>query len=157
MKKSIAAVSEVSDGLAKILCVVLFTLLVGIVGVSVLFRYVLIIPMVWAEQAACYISIWIAFIAASLAFRRRAHIGLDILVNAMSAGAAGFIRMVSNVLVIVFLIFMIYWGIKHCFEVRTQMSPVVFGISMTWPYLAIPIGGIFMLIQEMHIVLNDMP
>jgi TRAP-type C4-dicarboxylate transport system permease small subunit len=138
MKKALAAVSGVCDKAAKFLCILFFAALVIVVAVSVLFRYVLIIPMVWAEQAACYISIWIAFVAASIAFREKAHIGLDILVKALPGTVRRIVTIASHLLVSVFLVFLVYWGLRHAIEVREQSSPVVFGISMFWPYLALP-------------------
>jgi len=146
--------SRISNALVRLLCIAFFSIMVFDVVVSVVMRYILVKPMVWGEQLAVYCMIWVAFLSASIALRRGAHMGLDLVVKAVPARIATWIIALAHLLIIVFLAMLIYWGFVHAYAVRLQRSPVLFNISMFWPYLALPIGGVFMLIQEFGVILN---
>lgn len=146
--------SRISNALVRLLCIAFFGLMVVDVVASVVMRYILVKPMVWGEQLAVYCMIWVAFLSASIALRRGAHMGLDLVVKAVPARIATWIIALAHLLIIVFLVLLIYWGFVHAHAVRFQRSPVLFNISMFWPYLALPVGGVFMLIQEFGVILN---
>jgi TRAP-type C4-dicarboxylate transport system permease small subunit len=145
-------ISYKANEIVKKLCVFFFSILVIDVIVSVFMRYVLVKPMVFGEQLADYCMIWLAFLSASLAMRVGAHMGLDIFDKHMSERANKIMKMISLLLVVGFLLVMIIWGFKHSYAVRDQHSPVVFGVSMTIPYLSVPIGGIAILIQTINLM-----
>ena len=50
-----------------------------IVAVQVFFRYVLNQSLFWSEELARYLLVWLSFLGASVAYRRKAHPGIDIL------------------------------------------------------------------------------
>lgn len=146
-------IARYSNEIAKVLCIIFFSLLVIDVIASVFMRYVLVKPMVFGEQLADYFMIWLAFISSSIAMRIGAHMGLDIIQKKLSKNKSKILQFISILLVIIFLLIVIIWGFKHSYNVRLQKSPVVFNISMMIPYLAIPIGGIFMLIQAINLLI----
>ncbi len=148
-RTSTAAVDQV----VKYACIVFFSVMVVDVVVSVVMRYILIKPMVWSEQLAVYCMIWIAFLSSSIGFRKGAHMGLDLLVKAAPPKISRSIRAIAHLLIIAFLTVFTIWGFAHAFAVRHQTSPVVFNMSMTWAYIALPVGGICMLIQEFGVIL----
>lgn len=63
-------------------------------------------------------------------------------------------QILVHIAIIAFLGIMIIWGIKHMWAVRDQRSAVLFNISMAWPYMCIPLGGVLMLIQEIGVIVN---
>lgn len=142
------------NSVVRLACIAFFTVMVIDVVVSVVMRYVLVKPMVWGEQLAIYCMIWIAFLSSSIAFRRGAHMGLDILVKTVPPKFSKMLQLIAHLMVLGFLVTFTSWGFKHAFAVRQQISPVVFNMSMTWAYIALPIGGICMLIQEIGVILN---
>ncbi len=81
--------------------------------------------------------------------------GLDLLVKNIPNRWACVITAIAHVLIIIFLVMLIYWGFRHAYAVRLQKSPVVFNLSMFWAYVALPVGGVFMLIQEVGVILNE--
>ena len=123
-----------------------------VISLEVLFRYVLTIPMVWSEQLASYIMIWLAYLSAAIAFREGAHMGMTILSSRLPEKAARLVAGISQFLVLGFLVMLGYWGRRHAMDVRSQISPVVFNMSMIWPYMAIPVGSVLMLVQAVHLI-----
>lgn len=146
-------IAYIANRIAHLFCILFFFLLVIDVVTSVVMRYLIVKPMVWGEQFAVYCMIWIAFLSASIAFRRGGHMGLDLLVERVPPMISKVIKLFAHMLIVLFLLTLIYWGAKHAYAVRMQKSPVVFNISMLWPYLSIPVGGVFMLIQEIGVIL----
>lgn len=135
-------------------CIVFFSIMVIDVVASVVMRYVLVKPMVWGEQLAVYCMIWIAFLSSSIAFRRGAHMGLDLLVKSLDPKLSSIIQSIAHVMVLGFLLVLTVWGVKHTVAVSQQISPVVFNMSMSWFYSALPVGGICMMIQEVEVIIK---
>ncbi len=152
MKQIIINVADVTDRITKIGVVLLLATMVAIITWEVICRYVLKIPMVWAEQLASYTMVWLAFLSAAIAFRQGAHIGMTLLSSRFSGWVKKLVTILSHLLILLFLGFLVWWGIVHAVDVRSQRSPVVFNISMMWPYLAIPSGAILMILQELKVI-----
>jgi len=148
------AFTNVVNIFVRYLSIAFFIIMVIDVITSVFMRYVFVKPMVWGEQVAIYCMIWIAFLSASVAFRKGAHMGLDLLINNVPDVIREIIKWIANTLILGFLFIFTIWGFKHAYAVRFQSSPVVFNMSMFWAYLALPVGGVFMLIQEIGVIIN---
>jgi len=154
MKQIITNVADFADRITKIMVVLLLAALVGIITWEVICRYVLKIPMVWAEQLASYTMVWLAFMSAAIALRQGAHIGMTLLSSRFSGWVKKLVTNLSHLLILFFLVFLVWWGIVHVADVSSQRSPVVFNISMMWPYLAVPSGAILMIIQELKVIFD---
>lgn len=154
IRKAYGRFAEISNIIAKWICVITCILLIIDVVVEVLMRFVFVKPMVYGEQLACYLMIWMSMVAASLALRQGGHMALDIVQKKVPEKARLVLVIITHLSVMFFLVMMTIYGFKHCWTVRLQRSPVVFNISMAWPYLAIPVGGVFMIIQHIEVILN---
>jgi hypothetical protein len=56
-----------------------------------------------------------------------------------------------NLIIQIFLIMIIYWGFKILGIIQFQESPSMH-ISMRYPYMAVPVGGIFMFINSFRVM-----
>lgn len=106
----------------------------------------------WAEEFIRYAMIWIAFIGSSICFRRGIHVGVDLLMNALSKKGKSFLQLYTNIIAIVFMGFLIKYGFDLVlFSMKTgQISPSL-QIKTFWVYLAIPLGA---LLSIMHLVVQ---
>lgn len=130
----------------EIVIMILMAFLVVIVVASVLFRYVLLSPLAWSEEVGRYVMIWVGFLAASIAVRQGLHVGVDFLVQWVRPGIAVWMRRLARGATIGFLLIVTGYGFVLVTNLWEQWSPVM-DIRMTWPYLAIPVGALLMLIQ----------
>lgn len=130
----------------EIVVMALMAILVAIVVASVLFRYVLLSPLTWSEEVGRYLMIWLGFLAASLAVRQGLHVGVDFVVKSVRPGLAVWLRRLAHGATAVFLLIVMGYGFVLVVNLWEQWSPVLI-IRMTWPYLAIPVGSLLMLIQ----------
>jgi TRAP-type C4-dicarboxylate transport system permease small subunit len=138
--------SDVLQRGTELLVMVLMAVLVVIVVASVVFRYLLHAPLEWSEEVGRYLMIWMGFLAASLAVRQGLHVGVDFVVQSAPPGAAAWMRRLARGAMAVFLLIVMGYGFALVFSLWDQLSPVL-TIRMTWPYLAIPVGSLLMLIQ----------
>jgi TRAP-type C4-dicarboxylate transport system permease small subunit len=130
----------------EVVVMVLMAVLVVVVVASVLFRYVLLSPLSWSEEVGRYLMIWVGFLAASLAIQQGMHVGIDFVVQWVGPGTAAWLRRLARGLTAVFLLIVTVYGFVLVTNLWDQWSPVL-GFRMTWPYLAIPVGSLLMLIE----------
>lgn len=130
----------------EITIMVLMAFLVVVVVASVFFRYILLSPLSWSEEVGRYVMIWLGFLAASIALRQGLHVGVEFVVQSVRPHTAVWLRGLARAATAGFLLIVMGYGFFLVTNLWEQWSPVM-GIRMTWPYLAIPVGSLLMLIQ----------
>jgi TRAP-type C4-dicarboxylate transport system permease small subunit len=138
-------------GIGVMVLVAAFTLLVC---VSVFLRYGLSQGLDWSEEAGRYLMIWMGFLGASLALRNGAHVGVTMLRDALPTPIRRVVLLVGTVVVFGFFAMVTYQGILLLGMVSSKES-LVLPISMLWPYLAIPVGTLLMLIQLVPVAMRE--
>jgi TRAP-type C4-dicarboxylate transport system permease small subunit len=108
-------------------------------ALGVFFRYVVQDALTWTEETARYLMIWMGFLATGLALREGGHIAVELLLDRLPPPARRAALGLVHVLGLVFLLSVIGAGWVLLARVSGQRTPVL-GISMLWPYLAIPVG-----------------
>jgi TRAP-type C4-dicarboxylate transport system permease small subunit len=133
-------------GLASIMTVVVF--------LQVVFRYVLTQPLYWSEELARYLFVWLSILGATLGLQKRGHFGLDFFFRMLPEQAKRcmgfFIHLLMGAVVLVILI----QGITLVQKTVLQESPAM-GISMSWAYASLPVGGALMAVHLFVIFLKD--
>lgn len=124
----------------------LMAVLVLVVVTSVVFRYVLVSPLTWSEEVGRYLMIWVGFLAASIAVQQGMHVGIDFLAQWVRPAAAAWLRRLARALTALFLLIVTVYGFMLVLNLWDQWSPVL-QFRMTWPYLAIPVGSLLMLLE----------
>jgi TRAP-type C4-dicarboxylate transport system permease small subunit len=121
-------------------------MLVGLVAIitvvtflQVFTRYVTGDPLIWTEEAARYLFVWITLIGGAAAVRGNGHFGLDILRRLFPALRVP-LGAISMLVVFAFLALLFYTGILETRQAATQLSPGL-QVTMHWAFLAIPIGA----------------
>ena len=130
----------------ELIVMVMMAFLVVVVVASVIFRYVLLAPLSWSEEVGRYVMIWLGFLSASLAVHQGLHVGVEFVVSWVPPWLSTWLRGLARLGVAVFLLIVTAYGVSLVANLWDQLSPVL-EIRMTWPYLAIPVGSLLMLIQ----------
>lgn len=123
----------------------LLSVMVAVVFLQVVFRYFLLQPLAWAEESARFLFIWVALLGAALGARDRAHFAVTMAVSKFP----GPLQKATAILIAVGASFVFYimivegWGLVVMNQ--NQQSPAI-GVQMSYPYLAIPLSGLLMLI-----------
>jgi len=138
-----AAVDRVSSGLnacAEFILWVLVALTIVVTFVQVVFRYGLDSSLAWSEELARYLFVWVIFIGASVATRRRKHIFVEILVALMPRALRASAELLSIGASIVFFSVFAYVGWLLMLNAWQQYSTAL-DIRIAWVYATAPIGA----------------
>lgn len=138
-----AALARIVDAALRALLVALVVALVASVSWQVLSRYLLADPSPWTEELARFLLIWIGMLGAGLAFRQRAHLGLELLPRKLAGAPAALLRYFTLLVVALFAALVLIAGggnlVSLTWELR-QYSAVL-GIPIAWVYAVIPLTG----------------
>jgi TRAP-type C4-dicarboxylate transport system permease small subunit len=146
--------SQLCVTLAKGL-ILLFMAGISVVIIAQVFsRYVLQNSISWSEELARYLMIWMALVGASVAFRHGAHVGINLLVDRLSKRIRPWAFLLAKAVIATFLLVLIREGVALGAFFASQKSPAM-EISMLWAYSGFFVGGIFMAVHLLRLVLGD--
>lgn len=125
------------------LIIALFSVMIGVTFLQVVFRYVFDAPLTWSEEVARYLFVWIVFLGAVLGLHRGMHIGVDLLTQRLSVGARRAVALFNETMIIVFC-GIVVWASQDVLAVNAfQVSPAV-GIVMAHVYAVIPLSMVLL-------------
>ncbi len=127
----------------KVEVAILIFLLLGMVATcfaQVIFRLVLGHPLAWSEELARYLFVWLTFVGGSVAIAESAHFKMDLLAFACNEKGKTILKLVVSICLLSFSAILIIYGLPLVKMVSSQKSPAL-RISMSIPYLALPING----------------
>ena len=93
---------KILDTFMRMLAATLVAATVVITCAAVYYRYVLNSALLWPEEIAGHLLVWISFIGAYLALRREGHLSFDLILDRLPAKVAFWIRIAIEVLLILF-------------------------------------------------------
>jgi len=118
-----------------------FTLMITLEVIS---RYVFSFSIFFVNAAARLLLVWFFLMGAGIALRHGAHVGFELLLTSVSARRRRAIVLVGSVLGLVFFAEMLWGGLYALGPAWRQIEPGL-GISLVWPFLAIPVGFALMI------------
>lgn len=110
-----------------------------IVFANVVLRYLSDDSLVWAEEVARHLMIWLVFLGAGLVLRFGGHIAIENLHDALPGRAGRWLRGLIVAALLVFFAVMAWHGALYVSVMRFQTTAAT-GISFGWAYLAMPLG-----------------
>jgi len=96
----------------RILAATLVAATVVITCAAVFYRYVLNSALLWPEEIAGYLLVWISFIGAYLALRREGHLSFELLLDRLPQKSGFWIRVSIEVLLILFFGMILVLSVK---------------------------------------------
>jgi TRAP-type C4-dicarboxylate transport system permease small subunit len=147
IKKAAWAVERI----AAIPCMIGIGVMTVIVIFGVFFRYVLITPIGWTEEAARYVMIWAASLAISMGIMKGEHVGLTFIFKAFPPRFQRVIGIGVNLSILYFLWVLTERGFWMALNGTKQISSLL-GVSMMWSLAAIPISGLLAMLQTIFLI-----
>jgi len=143
---SFARAVEVLNRWIRRVCIVCSGALFVLVIAQILFRYVIKISAPWTEEAARYLMIWMALLAAGIAFQKGQHFNIDFVTNRLPAKTWRKVAIFTGLLTSIFILCIILWGVPFAILGFFTISPGL-EITMFLPYLAVPVAGAIMMLN----------
>lgn len=151
-------ISRFDDHLAKGEAAVLIALvgvMTGVVFLQVFYRYFLAQPLLWSEELARYLFVWLSVLGAALALQKKGHFGLDFFYKMLPDRFRRWVQFPIYLLMGVVIFVILFQGIILVQKTVLQESPAM-GISMGWAYASLPAGGTLMAIHLTAIFFKDL-
>lgn len=113
---------------------------------QVLVRYVLPIPLPWAEEVAVYLSGYIAMIGAAVCLRRGNHLTVDLFTEFLGSKTRALHGVFVYLVVAFFALFLLKYGLAFVALGAGQTSPSSY-LPVSAGRYAMPVGGALLLVQ----------
>jgi len=140
--------NRLDRGVAALLALLLVAMILSVTW-QIFTRFVLNDPSGWTEELARFLLIWIGLFGGALAYRRRQHLGLELLAERLRRTDPGIQRWHRRFIDSTVLLFatMVLLGGGTALVLLTQQlaqfSPAL-GLPMSAVYLALPASGLTM-------------
>lgn len=144
--KLIYSVDKIINQILKTVVVIMLSVMSIVVFAQVIFR-IMHLSIPWSEELSKYLLIWSTFLGSALCIRRKSLVGLEFFLNSMTKKNQKILQTVLNLIVCAMLLFLIRVGFWSVRQVWFQITPVL-KQSMGLMYASIPVGSVFMLINE---------
>lgn len=126
-----------------------------IVAAQVFFRYALNSSLFWSEELARFMLVWLTFLGASVAYRRRVHPGVDVLYRRMPPWLKRTTAVAIHLVSIGLFCVMIVFGWRFAHFVRFQISPALY-LPKWIIFSIIPISGSILTLHGLAFLLTDL-
>jgi len=126
------------------ICLALMIVLVGDVFLGVFSRYVMQATFKWYDEVARLCFVWIIFLGAGVAVRRRLHFRMHLLIDRLLPGARLAAERLITLTVIGFGAILVAGGIRIAPIAHRQVTDAL-EISQLWFFGALPVGGALMI------------
>jgi TRAP-type C4-dicarboxylate transport system permease small subunit len=114
-------------------------------ALAVVFRYVIGQPLIWTEEVQRYLMIWVAFLGGAACLGLGEHMAMDLVGMLLPRRFQRLLRIALLALTALFCTVLIWKGIPLALGNNSQLSPAA-RVPMSYPYLAVGVGGLLMLI-----------
>jgi tripartite ATP-independent transporter DctM subunit len=125
---------------AALIIVETVVLLAGVIS-----RYLFHRPLVWSDELAAVMFLWLAMLGSVIALRRSGHMRLTVLVNLAGPALRGWLQTVSAMIVALFVLLILYPAFEYTLDEVPITLPAL-DISGAWRSAPIVLGTLLMLV-----------
>jgi len=112
-------------------------------GLQVFNRFVLGLPLSWSEEFQKFGHIWMVMLAIPVAYRRGAHLGMDMLLRLLPTVAQRLVGLLTELLWLILALAIGRYTLAIMQVAKTQESPGL-GLPMDWVYSGMVIGSAYL-------------
>jgi len=132
------------------LLIVLLLAMACIVFANVVLRYTTGDSIVWAEEVARHMMIWVTFLGAGLVLRFGGHVAIDNLHRVVGTRRARMLRRLIVLGLALFFVVMAVASSQYVYATRFQTTAAT-DIPISYIYAAMPVGFVLMLVHLLFI------
>jgi TRAP-type C4-dicarboxylate transport system permease small subunit len=142
--------SKIKKGIEKVIdwIVIFFFCIIGIVAMAqIIMRFIFNNPFFWSEEFLRLVFVWVCYIGWTLASRNKSHICIVTVISRLPATGLKFLETFNAILVILFSLFMVWFGIKMA-EAGALNKAVTLPVSFTLVYAIVPVTNVIILLYQ---------
>lgn len=137
----------------KLITIIAFAIMVLVTFMQIIYRFVLLQPIPWAEELARYLFVWITFLGAAVAVKSKGHVGVELVIDKLPKRTKKIVLTIAFIICAIFCIVIFFNGIIMVQRTMNQRSAAM-SMPMSIAYAAIPVGFIVMAINFLQIILQ---
>lgn len=136
---------RVLNAIEVTILVAVLAFLIGGTFAGVIMRYMVNHPLVWLEEIQLASMVWIAFLGASLAFRLKGHVAIEIVVDYLPRQARAVAEVLIGVVIYAVLAYLLVrsLGFIEMFVATDRRTPIL-GIPYAVVYGIAPVSVVLM-------------
>jgi TRAP-type C4-dicarboxylate transport system permease small subunit len=135
-------------------CAALIAFMAFAMSVQVIGRYAIHNPPDWTEELARVAFLYATFLGAALAVARRAHLGIDLVANALPTRARAIFQIIWRLVACTCLAVIAYQG--YFLVQRLSGQPLTsVPVSKGFMFASVPIGCVLVLIYELGRIIAE--
>src|SRR3954471_4019511 len=139
-RRSLAAALEVWLGrLVEVPAAVLVVAEIVILFAGVVARYGLHTPLIWSDELASILFLWLAMLGAAVAFRRSEHMRMTAIVASARPATRAYLDLVGTSAALAFLLLIAWPAYEYAYEESFITTPAL-QIPNIWRAAALPVG-----------------
>ena len=128
--------------------ILLIVLLVIVTFLQVFSRYALRNPFFWTEELARFLFIYVCMLGIAMGIAVKGHYGFDVLFRSLPRRVKVPMGLILYFIMGFFILVLTIKGFEELSSTTNQVS-VSLPVTMVWSYVALPAGGILMLIHHL--------
>jgi tripartite ATP-independent transporter DctM subunit len=132
LEATLAKVVEIAAALLVVAEIVI--LFAGVVA-----RYGLRSPLIWSDELASILFLWLAMLGAAVAFRRSEHMRMTAVVASAGPAMRGYLEVVATCAALAFLLMIAWPSWEYAYEESFITTPAL-QIANIWRAAALPVG-----------------
>ncbi|OOF60258.1 TRAP transporter large permease subunit [Rodentibacter myodis] len=133
--------NKLEEWIGGILFLVIFAILIA----QIFFRQVVHSPLIWSEELARLLFVYVGMLGISIGVRNQQHVFIDFLTNLMPEKIKRAVATFSQLIIFACLIFFVHFGIKLFWDASFEI--VSLGISEKWLYASLPFTSALMFVR----------
>ena len=134
---------------AALVAAEIFVLLAGVIA-----RYVFRHPLIWSDELASILFLWLAMLGSAMAFKRGDHMRMTALVSKMAPARREFFDLLATTAALAFLLIILPYAWEYAVEEAVMLTPAM-EISNAWRVAAMATGfgamAIFALLRLLQV------
>src|SRR6201991_2582974 len=138
-----ASLEHVLGTLVEIPAAILVVAEVVILFAGVISRYVMHSPLIWSDELASILFLWLAMLGAVVAFRRAEHMRMTAVVASAGPRMWAYLDVVATCAALAFLLMIVWPAYDYAYEESFITTPAL-QIPNTWRAAALPVGTCLM-------------
>lgn len=128
----------------------------AILFAAVTSRYFLNNPITWAEDATCFLLVWMVLAGSVVAMRKRDHVAIDLLVEKLPPIINQILKIVVTLTILYVCWFMVWHGVSFTKMGMQRIIPSMDWLKFGYAYLALPVGFFLLALICLELLVDDL-
>ena len=151
-RKIVVSLNQALKPIVAIPAALLVVAEVIVLFVGIISRYVLHAPIVWSDELAGILFLWLAMLGSVVAFQRAEHMRMTAIVGMIRPEARLFLDVFATAASLAFLLLVIHPAYEFAADEVFVTTPAL-GIVNTWRAAALPVGiGLMLIVATLRLM-----